>query len=531
MQERKILLILLLLTTGQLLTAQTSQGKTVSKTPSPYSLKHSEEYKSPKRHRLIDCEGYGKDGIIQFSCRGLKSFAFQQFSNDLKLKKENLVEVQSRVPSDDDMMYLAHINTKTYLLTRNGGTVSYLEFFQDKLDFAAKSSVLFNTSDEIRGGISMLASNDSSKVMFYYSLKPKIKRDALSKEIIGVQVFDYKFGKLWGAEYEMPYSEAKMDILDYTLANDGTIYLSTKVYINDTRKDKTRDGDVNYNYEIFALQKDSRKPKTVTISVDNKFPTSATIFEDANHNILIAGFFSKEAHGVIEGAYTVKLAVEGEKLVKVNGGYYEIPTEIIKQNESLRTQKKLSKKEAKGKDVGLYNMIIRSIISMPNGSVKMVAENFYVVATTTSNGKTSTTTYNSYAEEVYVFSIDVKGKMEWIKKLPKAQRSGGSIGPAISIKVMPVGNDLHIFYLDDVENDKILKTNAPPRVYQAHRGGSLIGIAIDAKGNTNRYNLGDVKEYKTNFFIRYFSKGGNNNLISSERRKRKNMLFSLYVKG
>ena len=523
MKNRKIQLIAGLLITCQLLTAQTA---------SPYLLKHSEEYKSPKRHKLIDCEGYGKDGIIQFSCKKLNSFAFQQFSNDLKLKKENVVEMKNRVPENDRMMYLTHINTKTYLFTRNEGVVSYLEFFPDKLDFAKKSNVLFKASDDIRnGGIDMLASSDSSKVMFYYSLKPKVKREALSKEIIGVHVFDYKLGKLWSGEYEMPYSEAKMDILDYSLADDGKIYLSTKVYKGDKPKEKNKDGEVNYQFEIFVLQKDSKRPKTLTISVDNKFPTSAIIFEDVNHNILITGFYSKEAHGAVEGVYTVKLNVEGEKLVKVNGGYYEIPTELIKQNESLRTQKKLDKKAAKGKEVALYDMIIRSILTMPNGSIKIVAENYYVITTTTSNGKSTTTTYNSYAQEVYVFSIDVKGSMEWIKKLPKSQHSGGAIGPAISIKVLPIGNDLHIFYLDDFENDKILKTNAPPKTYHAHRGGSLIGIAIDSKGNTNRYNLGDVKEYRTNFFIRYFSKGGNNNLISSERRKKKNMLFSLQVKA
>jgi hypothetical protein len=524
MTTKKLVLILGIGAISQLMLGQ------AAKTQMPYSLKHSEEYKSPRGHRLIDCEGYGKEGTIQFSCKRLKSFAFQQFTEDLKLKKENISELNGRIPKDDEMMYLAHVNTKTYLLTRNDGVISYLEFFPDKLDFAAKSNVLFKTSDEIRGGVSMMQSRDSSKVMFYYSLKPKIKRDILSKEIIGVQVFDYKLGKLWGAEYEMPYSEAKMDILDYTLSNDGKVYLSTKVFKNDNRKEKTKDGEANYNFEIFALQKDSKKPKTMTISVDNKFPSSATIFEDHQHNIVIAGFYSKEARGSVEGAYTVRVGVEGDKLVKLNGGYYEIPNEVIKQNESLRTQKKVDKKAAKGKDVGLRDMEIRSILTMPNGSVKIVAENYYIIETTHSNGKTTTTTYTTYAEEVYVFSIDAKGSMEWIKKLPKLQRSGGAIGPAVSINILPVGDNIHIFYLDDKENDKILKTNAPPHTYGAHRGGCLIGIAIDPKGNVSRYNLGDVKEYKTNFFIRYFSNGGKNNLISTERRRRKNILFSLQVK-
>ena len=522
MIKKKISVVIGLLLINQLIFAQAVN--------SPYILKASEQFKSPKGHRLLECQGFGKDGIIQFSFKKLRSFAFQKFSNDLKLQKENIVNTEGRFTENSEFLYLTQVNQKTYLITNDDETVSGLEFFPDKLDFAAKASTLFKSSDKIRGSVVMVRSNDQSKCMFYYSLKPAIKRDALSKEIIGFQVFDSNLKKIWGAEFEMPYSEAKMDILDYTLADDGKVYLSSKVFKNDTRKEKTKDGEVNFNYEVFVFQKDSKQPKTISISVDGKFPTSASIFEDVNHNVLIAGFYSKTSHGYIEGVYSVKLDVENAKLSKVNGGYFEIPTEILKKNTGRGEQKRLDKREAKGKDVGLSNLIIRSLYTMPNGSVKIVAEEYVVISTTHYNGKTTTTTYTTYAADVYVFSIDAKGSMEWIKKIAKDQISGGAEGPAVSIKTLPVGNDLHIFYLDNIENDKVLKTNAPPERYRAHRGGSLIGNAIDAKGNVTRYNLGDVKVYKTNFFIRYFDFGGSNNIISTERRKRNNILVSLQVK-
>lgn len=497
---------------------------------SPYVLKSSEEFKSPKGFKLLECQGFGKDGIVQFSSKKLNSFAFQKFSTDMKLIKENVVNTESRFVENSRMLYLSKVDKKSYLFTSDEFSLSALEFLPDKLDFDGKSSELFKPSDKVRSSFTKVNSNDESKCMFYYSLKPKIKRDALSKEIIGFQVFDANLKKIWGGEFEMPYSEAKMDILDYTLADDGKVYLSAKVFKTDSQREKTKDGEVNYNFEVFVFQKDMKQPKTVSISVDGKFPTWASIFEDVNHNILIAGFYSKVANGDVEGAYAIKLDVESAKMTKVNGGYFEIPTAVIKQNTRLGEQKRLDKKEAKGKDVGLRNLIIKNIYTMPNGSVKIIAEEYVVIATTNYNGKTTTTTYSTYAEDLYVFSIDTKGSMEWIKKIPKYQYSSGSVGPAISIKTLAVGNDLHIFYLDDVENDKILKTNAPPARYGAHRGGYLIGNMIDSKGNVTRYDLGDVKVYKTNFFIRYFDRGGNNNLISTERRKRNNILFSLQVK-
>ncbi|HSH65704.1 MAG TPA: hypothetical protein VLB84_07875 [Bacteroidia bacterium] len=120
-------------------------------------------------------------------------------------------------------------------------------------------------------------------------------------------------------------------------------------------------------------------------------------------------------------------------------------------------------------------------------------------------------------------------KLEWVRKLPKAQHGNTKDGAGLSLVSSFNGNDVTIFYLDNSKNEK-LPESEPPYTQEEYNYGYLTGIRIDAFGNVSKYNLGYTKNYKTNFYIRYFVEGGNNNLISTERRKRKNVLFSIETK-
>jgi hypothetical protein len=94
---------------------------------------------------------------------------------------------------------------------------------------------------------------------------------------------------------------------------------------------------------------------------------------------------------------------------------------------------------------------------------------------------------------------------------------------------LTVGNDIHLFFLDNVKNMNLKPSEAPKR-HEDRRGGFLNGVTVDANGTVTKYNLGDTKEYKTNFFLRYFVKNQNKALISTMRKKKKNLLMSIEVK-
>lgn len=517
-----------------LLSVLTIQAQVV--TSGPYTMKNSEPFKSPKGHKVMQPLGYGKDGIVQVNAKKVKSFSFQRFSKDLKFEKENTVITEGRIGEKNYYQSFITTKNKTYLFTRDVNKerktegIAALEFNPQKLDFVGNSKSLFQSSDKIRYGFcDFVISEDKTRFMYYYTLVPKEKKDKINKDIVGLYAYDENLAKLWGGEYKMPYTEAIMDNLGYTLSDDGKVYLLVRVFENDERKAKTKGGKANYHFEVLVYSKESKTPKAIEIKLDKYFPMDAYIYEDPTHNIVIAGFYSKVLNGTDDGAYMVKLDVEKASVSKLNGGYYEIPSDVIKSYSSAREKKRMDKKESKGTDLGINNLKLRNVYTTANGSVKFVAEEYLQTVTVVSNGKSTSRKYDTWADDIFVISVDNKGKMEWVKKIPKAQHSNDWLAASLSINTMVTENDLHIFFLDNLKNWN-LPENEAPREHQDRRGGFLSAVTIDAKGNITKNNLGDTKVYKTNFFIRFFVPGNSRNLISTERRKKKNILFSIEIK-
>ncbi len=533
----------------------------------PFDVNASAEFASPKKHRVSDPLGYGKDGIIQVNMRGIESFNFQQFTSDLKFVKENTVSTDGKLNEHVSYAGMTKLKNKTYMFLRDVNReaktegISALEFLPKDLDFAGKAVPLFQSSDKVRTvsfvfsfggaasvgganqgigsasdyGYNFVLSGDETKFLYTYSLAPKEKKDALNKDVIGMWVFDENLAKQWGGEFEMPYTEAKMDNLGYTVGNDGKVYLLAKVYEGDRPKEsKDKDKKVpNFHFEVLVYEKATKSPKIVELKLDNYFPKEAYIYEDSKSNIVIAGFYGKAANKPVDGAYMVKLDVEKATVSKINGGYYEIPTDVIKAFTSDREKRKLDKKKEKDEDndIGIDHLVIRDIYELSNGSTAIVSEQYWVKVTWyyDNSCKCMRQRYDTYADDIFVMSIDASGKLAWVKKIPKAQHASDAMGIGLSLNSFVTGNDIHIFYLDNIKNAN-LPENQAPKVHQNRMGGFLTGVNIDSKGDVKKYNLGDIKVYKTNFYIRYFLDGGNNNLISTERRKKKNLLFSITSK-
>lgn len=524
----------------------------------PYTVRNSSEFESPKKHAISDPIGYGDKGIVQINIQKAKSFSFQLFNNDLVYQKENTVSTEGLLNERVQYERAVKMKNKTYFFFRDvfkeeeKEGISALEFSPDKLDFVGSSKNLFKSSDRVRiggmvigfgfgtaGSVSLgytfKLSQDKTKFLYSYDLQPKERKDELSKDVVGFYVHDENLNLVWGAEHKMPYTEAKMDNLGYTLANDGKVYMLAKVYEGVNPKDgKSKDKkEPNYHFEVLIYDKATKTPKSIEIKLDNNFPKSAFIYEDEAHNIVIAGFYGRAYNKPVDGAYLVKLDVASGSISKLNGGYYEIPADIIKSFTSEREKRKMEKKEEKDEenDIGIEHLEIKDIYAMPDGSTKIVSEQYWVKITYyyDMNCKCMKTRYDTYADDIFVLSIEKDGKLGWVKKIPKSQHAPNAAGQGLSINTYATGNDVHVFYIDNIKNMNLPATEAPKR-HEDRRGGFLTGVTITAKGEVKKYSLGEIETYETNFFIREFVNGGRSNLISTERRKKKNMLFSLDIK-
>jgi hypothetical protein len=542
----------------------------------PYHIKSSEVFKSPKRHQIKAPIGYGKEGIVQVSAKGSKSFAFQLFSNELRYERAHIMSTESKLNEYTSYNRFIKLKNKTYLFVRDVNKdaqtegISALEFHPKDLNFGNKGKSLFQSSGKIRIGggsnyysgyssmgfgygsypskvntsssigtasdynYNFVLSTDKTNFLYTYSLVPKEKRDALNKDVIGMYVFDEDLNKQWGGEFEMPYTEAKMDNLGYTVGNDSKVYLLAKVYETERPKETDKNSQPNFHFEVLVYDKGVSEPAIIKLKLDEYFPKEVYIYEDAKQNIVVAGFYGKSLYGPILGAYLVKLDIKDGVASKINGDFYEIPKDIIKSYVSDREKRKLEKRENKDPqgDIGVNDLKIRKIYEMPNGSTKIVSEQYVVTVYSyyDFNCKCYRTRYDTYADDIFVISIAADGRQEWVKKIPKAQHSSDAVGEGLSINSLVTGNDLHIFYIDNIKNLNLSPSEAP-KMHMDRRGGFLTAVDIDETGNAQKYSLGEIAKFKTNFLIRGFVDGGNNNLISTERKRKKNKLVSIEVNG
>src|SRR5690606_27008157 len=98
-------------------------------------------------------------------------------------------------------------------------------------------------------------SHDNSKLLVQYRSKPEKRNDAKSYDNIGLNAFDKNVNLIWNSEVQMPYTEKKMNIIDYSIDSEGNTYILSTVYADNTTDDKKeKNGDPNYRIELFRIQ-------------------------------------------------------------------------------------------------------------------------------------------------------------------------------------------------------------------------------------------------------------------------------------
>jgi len=504
-----------------------------------YSIRNSAEFDDLKGLPLSQTNVLENGNTLLTYAKGdkLENIGLMLFDNELKIvnsKTHKLLPLFTNKKVNFER--LLTLKNKTYIFAREAFKetktegISVVELSSNSLETTTAPTKLFESSRGVIGGsygYGVSKSNDNTKFLYKYTLFNREKKDALNKIEYGFHVFDENLNKLWGGEFQMPYTEAKMNTIDYQLSNDGKLYFLIKV-IDIPGKDELS------HFEMLVYENNKKEPKIIELKLDEYIHKSTYLYEDKKNNIVITGFYSKKGNPSIDGAYLVKINTDNGQFSKVGGGYYEIPTEIIKSYMSDRQKEKLDKKEEKNagndkKDIGINNLGIDKIYFLDDGSTIIVSEIYFVITRTHYNGKTTTTTYDTYAQDLFIFKINPIGNLAWIKKIPKRQHSADASGEGLSIASTIKDNHLHVFYIDHLDNFN-LPENEAPKTHQNKRGGYLAAIEINESGMINKVNLGPANQFETNFYIRKFKTGKQNNLIAVERKKKKNMLFSIDMK-
>ncbi|MBL0065301.1 MAG: hypothetical protein IPP38_09790 [Bacteroidetes bacterium] len=288
----------------------------------------------------------------------------------------------------------------------------------------------------------------------------------------------------------MPYTEKKMNIMDYTVDADGNAYILSLIYNDNSTKIKKGD-DPNFHIELLKYKPNTTTAEIIPLEMPGKFIGKLWIYGLPENKILCVGYYNSGKNlGNADGIISFKIDNSG-KVIDTKS--FEIPMEILNQNESKKQQKRNEKDETKS-NAEFANLRLNELIVRDDGSYVLVGEQAYTVTTESNfNGRVSRTT-RYYYNDILVTKLSSDGKLTWMKKIPKLQMGYSGLG-GLSYKIL-MGKDMHyVIFLDNKENNKLLP-NQVPEQFTDGKGGYLTAYSIDdSLGITKRLPILDIEEF------------------------------------
>lgn len=327
---------------------------------------------------------------------------------------------------------------------------------------------------------------NKNNLLIQYRKKPTVKRDTKSNDIIGLVTLESNLAVKTTQEITMPYTERRMNNLDYQLDNKGNLYMLTKVFHDDSNDDKKRkrDTEANFHIELFTVKAGSNKIEISKFENKDKFINKLLIFDTPSDYLICCGTYSngKGDSNDCDGVVSFKIKSDGTIYDK---NYYEIPVEVINQFEKERTRRKNEKNDDKEKGIQFEDLYLTDVSVQPDGSFVMAGEQYKVEVSTSVSTYGTSTSVRYFYSDILAIKINSDGTLAWMKKVPKRQRGNRGQG-GMSYKYFNTKDSHYFVFLDHVDNFD-LKIDQEPKEIKDGRESNLTAIKLnDADGALSR---------------------------------------------
>ncbi|HET6244621.1 MAG: hypothetical protein H0V01_08965 [Bacteroidetes bacterium] len=454
------------------------------------------------------------DEILTVKIHGKKVFMQRFNTSNSNLPKINI----SIMPDGFSLERVLELNNKYYLFySLWDGANKKEQLYSREIDFDSgkfmdKEKLLVKVNGKITGSVAAVVSGgfgwifggivdkfdfqysqDYSKLMITYRLKPDIKNDAKNFDKIGMYVFSNNLDPIWNQEVVMPYTEKKMNNIDYSIDNKGNTYILATVFEDIEPKAKKNSDEPNYHIELLKVNAKTQEMEKSVIKLNNMFIKSVWLYESPKGKMVCAGFYNKGINSKsTDGILICNIDKKGE-VIDIRS--YEIPVKILNMYQSAKIQKKNNKKDEKAV-AEFENLKLRNVYFEDDGSIVLVGEQHFITSHTTCNSKGNCrTTYVYHYNDILVTKIDSKGELAWMQKLPKRQRGGNGKG-GMGFKFISGDNNYNFLFLDN-EKNLDLSMNEIPALHHDGAGGFLTLYKVDKDfGNVSKVSIVNFKAVK-----------------------------------
>ncbi len=404
------------------------------------------------------------EDVIEFNDRYFFIFTVKSNSDHEVFYRE--IDFQTGTFLTKDIL-LFHIKGKQREVSKSIIGTMFSAHFGDKLDY--------------------VISPDGKNLLFLYSITPKGK-DTKIFSSVGLFVFDESLNIIWGKEVKMPYTLRKLDFYDTFISNDTKAYILSKVYNDDSGKDKKNDEDIvpNYKMELFVIDGLSEAFHKIPTSLNRQFIHNLIFLDSFPNELVCAGFYSKgEELKNSEGIFVWYLNEKGEILTAINE---EIPEDVMEQY----AKKQDEKEKWNAKIKGLRDLNVLFVEPNKDGSMVFFCEEQYSIW----RPGTKRSYYTYHYDDILVIRFSKNGKIDWIKKLPKKQ-TGFNGKRSMSFHYIKHNQTHYLLFLDNIKNLDLPVDVVPTRYSDRFDSGVLTAYQIDdTSGETIKLSYFDLHDVK-----------------------------------
>ncbi|MDD2983244.1 MAG: hypothetical protein PHQ74_07645 [Crocinitomicaceae bacterium] len=264
------------------------------------------------------------------------------------------------------------------------------------------------------------------------------------------KIFSKDFKVVTEGEYQVPYDTKISDISRRFLSNTGDYFLSCNIY---DLGDKKRVKDFSLIDKVILLHIKDNDVEEMAMEIDGRRAIQMNYSSDGKGILTFTGLYGEKKQAGIKGIFYFRYDFKNKK--QIDSGFEPFSKEFITKGWTDKQKEKADKKQKKGKaEPQLYNYKIRDLMTLADGSIIGLMEQYYVQVVTTTDPKTGATTtrYIYHYDDLIAYKIKADGTFDWINKIPKRQTSQNDGGFLSSVYSFLKDGKMIIMFNDHVKN-------------------------------------------------------------------------------
>lgn len=346
-----------------------------------------------------------------------------------------------------------------------------------------------------RGGFNITYSQNGAFMCVEYDV-PNEKEE---NQQFGYTVFTDSLTVFASGSYEPPYELNAFEVSNRYLSNTGDYFIACKIF------NLTENGRVKDNTTLekaVVLHVTSAGLNSFDVDLDGKRIFDLGFSSDNNRLMTFTGLYgdAEKASNGIRGIFYFRLDFDKKEII--DSGFEPFTVDFITENWSEKERERATKNDFKGKFAPqLYNYDIRETVTLPDGSIVGLLEQYYIQQVTSPEPRSNagSFTFYYYYNDLIVYKIQPNGTFEWVRNIPKLQASANDYGYFSSVAQYVNGDKMVLFFNDNLKNYDAAG-NWNNSVYQtsySKRTNTVARVEVDLKsGDVERKTFFDRSETK-----------------------------------